>query len=98
MLRALRFCHLPVATGLLVFTHVFQPPTSARTFLTPRSLSMSAARALVNSSRQAQYATTGCFDAMSCLTTLSYSSGHVMRPSSRLSIPTRIFLAPAHGN
>jgi hypothetical protein len=46
--------YLPVATGLLVFTQVFQPPRSARTFLTPRSLSISAARALVNSSFQAQ--------------------------------------------
>ena len=47
-------CHLPVTTGPLSFTHVFQPPTSARTLFTPRSLSMSAARALVNSSCQAQ--------------------------------------------
>jgi hypothetical protein len=38
----------------LSLTHAFQPPTSARMFFTPRSLSMSAARALVNSSCQAQ--------------------------------------------
>jgi hypothetical protein len=40
--------------GLFVFTQVFQPPMSARTFFTPRSFSMSAARALVNSSCHAQ--------------------------------------------
>ena len=44
----------PFATAPFAFTHVFHPPTSARTLLTPRSLSMSAARALVNSSCQAQ--------------------------------------------
>ena len=41
-------------TALPALTHSFQPPRSARTFFTPRSLSMSAARALVNSSCQAQ--------------------------------------------
>ena len=43
-----------LVTGLPSFTHVFQPPMRARTFLTPRSLSMSAARALVASSFHAQ--------------------------------------------
>jgi hypothetical protein len=43
-----------VTTGWPALTHSFQPPRSARTFFTPRSFSMSAARALVNSSRQAQ--------------------------------------------
>jgi len=41
-------------TGFLSLTHSFHPPRRARTFLTPRSFSMSAARALVNSSCHAQ--------------------------------------------
>ena len=45
---------VPLAIGLPAFTHSFHPPRSARTFFTPRSFSMSAARALVASSCQAQ--------------------------------------------
>jgi four helix bundle protein len=46
--------YFPFAIGFLPLTHSFHPPSSALTRLTPRSCSMSAARALVASSRQAQ--------------------------------------------
>jgi hypothetical protein len=46
------YCFLTI--GLPSLTHSFHPPRSARMLFTPRSFSISAARALVASSTQAQ--------------------------------------------
>src|SRR4051812_30147656 len=46
--------YFPLTTGFPACTHSFHPPRSARMLFTPRSFSISAARALVASSTQAQ--------------------------------------------
>src|SRR6266566_6277297 len=64
------------SVGLPLLTQSFQPPSSARTFWIPRSLSRSAARALVNSFAHAQYVTMGFLAASSVLAVFSYSGGN----------------------